>query len=176
MSISTEAIWGLRMLKKCSIENYAEWAVGQLEKGVDSKNLRILAGIELKSSLFEAEDYFQRAVHELHLTEPSKKIAIEAYSACIAEQIIERKVPARAGVKMLFRICSECDYPKNLMIWFNLDAACDDVHYGSEPITYPGLTKENLEERVINEARAFVEQHRQAIIGKSDDGHRPPLH
>jgi hypothetical protein len=160
MRISTEAIWGLRAMKKCSIEHYAEWAAGALEEGFDSRNLRILAGIELKSSLFEAEDYFQRTANELRLIEPPKETAMKAYSSCVAEQILERKMPAREGVKMLFRVCIECGYPKYLMMWYSLDEACDDVDYGNYPFSYPGLTKENLEDTVFKEAKEFIDRHK----------------
>jgi hypothetical protein len=163
MHVSTETIWGLRVLQKCWAEHYAEWAVGMLEAGYDSKNLRMLAGIEPRSSVFEAEDYFQRTVSELGLTEPLKETAIKAYSIYVAEQIIGRKVPARDGVKMLFRVCMESDYPKYLMIWFNLDDACDDIRCGGEPWSYPGLTKDNLEATVIKEAKAFIEDQREQI-------------
>ena len=118
------------------------------------------AGIESKSSVFEAEEYFQRTLKELGLVEPCKEAAYKAYSIHVAERIIERKVPARDGVKMLFRVCSESNYPKDMIVWFNLDDACDDVHYGNEPFTYPGLTKDNLEETVITEAKAFVAEQR----------------
>jgi hypothetical protein len=160
MRISTEAIWGLRAMRKCWAEHYAEWATTQLEAGCDSKHLRILAGLVSKSSVFEAEEYFHQTIHELGLTEPSKEIAMKAYCVYVAEQIIERKVAARDGVKMLFSVYIDSDYPKNLWIWFNLDDACDDVHYGHEPYTYPGLTKKNLEEMVIKEAKLFVEEQR----------------
>ena len=156
MRISTEAIWGLRAMRKCRAEHYADWAITMLEAGHDSKHLRVLAGIESKSSVFEAEEYFQQTAAELGLEEPSNESAMKAYCIYVAEQIVERKVAARDGVTMLFLVCMDADYPKNLMIWFHPHDACEDLRYGYEPYSYPGLTKMNLEETVIKEAMDFV--------------------
>jgi hypothetical protein len=160
MAPSTAAIWGLRTMKECHSGDYIAWAVGLLESGFDSRHLRILAGLDGNASLFETEDYFARTNRELGLSVPSKEEAIRAYSVHIAEQIVDARLSPRDGVKRLFNLCTACDYPPYLSIWFALDDACDHLEYGSEPFTYPGLSEENLRETVIKEARKFIAEQK----------------
>ena len=160
MIVSTTSIWGFRVMKKCTSDDYVNWAVGMLESGSDSKHLRILAGLESSTSLFETEDFFARSIKEIELFEPSREEAIRGYSVYVAGQIVRREVPAREGVKRLFQLCVACDYPGYLNNWYTLDDACHDIEYGNYPYYYPSLTKDNLQETVLGIARKFLEEQK----------------
>lgn len=157
---TTAGIFGLRAMQKGLAEDYADWAVGMLESGSDSKSLRILAGLTKTDSCFEAEEYFRKAISEIGISEPTKEKAFHDYAVYCAERIVDEKIDIRNGVKRLYSLCVEADYPKWLMIWFELDDALDDVFYRNEPYSYPGLTEANMKEKVIEEAKRFIGENK----------------
>ena len=95
-------------------------------------------------------------------------MAIREYALYRAEQIVEGKLPARDGVKLLFHLCMDCNYPADFMVWYNLDEGCDLIACGDEPWTFPGLTHDNIEQTIRKVAKDFIDSQRR-------NAHGPPL-
>ncbi len=154
--ITTDVIFGLRALERGTTATYVDWATGMLEKGADSRSLRILAGLELSISVFEAKDYFLKAIAELGIREPEKSHAITGYAAYLAERLIDNLIPQETVIMRLSELCCVSGYPANLMIWYELYDALRDIEYGGEPWSYPGLTKQNAPGIIAQEAAKFL--------------------
>ncbi|MBW4694030.1 MAG: hypothetical protein KME27_19975 [Lyngbya sp. HA4199-MV5] len=159
MSNSTNAIFGKRALHQVFADDYIDWAIELLVQGYDSPNLRILAGLDRRSSVFDIETYFIHAIKELEIEEPEPKAAVRAYACEMAQQIIDGQFTSlRAVVRALYQIWLNTDYDPNYAIWLTLDDALDSLYAGEYPYSYPSATLENFEAIVQQEAARFVSQ------------------
>lgn len=156
MALSTSALFFARANNRLSASDCVDWAVAMLEQGRDSKSLRILAGLDA-SSVFEAEDFFQRAVRELQIKEPDASTATRAYACELAQRLAAGTLDPTESVHRLYEICVAADYPSELMVWYELDDAVADVTAGHYPWAYQTLTRENLPEVVRKEAQIFID-------------------
>lgn len=156
MDNSLTAIFGKRALNRTSATDYVDWATEMLVHGHDSRSLRILAGLDKFTYTADAEDYFVRAIHELGLDMPERDTAIRSYACKIVEKMIDGRITCRTGVGMLYQICVASDYPRELIVWYQLADALDSIKYGFYPHTYPTATSENFDELAKHEAEHFV--------------------
>ena len=125
-------------------------------EGYDSRSLRILAGLDMFASGFEAEAYFLQSIAELNLTPPNPDRAIRAYACEVARRIIEDKITAEQGVRTLFEICIAAEYAQDFIIWLSLDDALDSLLSGNYPFTYESATLDNFGEIAKHEAANFI--------------------
>jgi hypothetical protein len=146
----------MRAIGKISAEDYAVWAGEMLVQNHDSTSLRILAGLNRRDSIFEAQDYFLRAMKELNLEEPEPDAAVREYARETAKQIIDGQIEPQQGVRALYQICVATEYPEELMIWYELDDALDCLIASGYPYTYETATLENFDSIVKEEAKKFV--------------------
>jgi len=156
MPLSTKAIFGKRVLSQLSAGDYIEWAGEMLVQGFDSHHLRILAGLDNSTSVFEAEERFLRCSTELEITAPDPETAIRAYACEIAQQLIAGRLTGREGVRALYQICRATEYDPDFLIWYDLDDAFDHLRAGDYPYTYPSATLENYNEVAKQEAEKFI--------------------
>jgi hypothetical protein len=132
----------------------------------------MLAGLEGSANTFQADEYFVRAVRELGIREPGRDEAMYAYACDVAQMILEAKIDPVLGVRLLYRICVEAQYPAELMVWFQLDDALDDLQAGAYPWTYESATPENISEIIGLEARRFLELCRTAEQSRGADAQK----
>ncbi len=69
-----------------------DWAIKCLEKGFDSKSLRMLASTTNLDSAFQSADYFNRILKELDWNEIDRCACLLKYAKILAREIIEDKV------------------------------------------------------------------------------------
>ena len=158
MPLSTATVFGRRAMNRVTAADYVEWATGMLTDGHDSRNLRMLAGLDERGSVFEAEEHFSKALRELRIPEPDETGKLRAYSCDLARQIVDGTLAAEAGVKALYQVCLATDYARPFMIWLYLDDALDSIRAGEYPHTYEKATAANFGDIVKMEAQRFVEQ------------------
>ena len=158
MALSTRALFGKRALSKLSASDYVDWAIEMLVQGYDSHALCILAGFERSASVFEADDYFQRAVVELGLSSPDDSSAVRAYACEIAQQVVVGQLAGQEGVRALYQICRATEYDRDYLIWLELDDALDSLLAGEHPYTYESATLENFDRVAKQEAEKFIAQ------------------
>lgn len=159
MKMSTSAIQAKYVLGRGQAADYIDWAVVALTEGLDSKNLRILAGLDRFVSPFEAEEYFLKARKELSLPEPTKEEAIRAYAVHIARGLLEPDSDFGTLVRMLSELCSSNDYPKCLMVWYNLDDGLCDIKTGGYPHSFESLYGADPRIVVEKTAREFIQNN-----------------
>ncbi len=115
-----------RWLKK---EDISDWAIKCLEKGFDSKNLRILASTNNFDSPFKTDDYFNRTLKELGWDKIERTDCLMEYSKILAQRIVEDRVDAIETSKVIYRILIELDYPSELQAWFEIDEMIFDYNH-----------------------------------------------
>ncbi len=112
--------------------DYVDWAIACLEDDFDSKNLRMLAGMEKQSYSYEVEEKFRRALTELGWKYPSEKETLQNYVKDLAKAIVIGKVNPAEGCHKIYNVVAFLEYPKELSSWIYLDE-------GLEPETYETL-------------------------------------
>jgi len=76
-----------------------ELGVSGLEEGLDSPNLRILAGLSKNESPFQIEHYFGLAIEELDLELPDKRVAAIEYALALVDEILDGKRDVIQGTR-----------------------------------------------------------------------------
>ncbi len=144
-------------MSQITAEDYIDWAVEMLEQGYDFRQLRILAVLDRKTtSRLEAGDYFLRCMKELNLPAPDSEKAILAYAREAAQEIVEENIPARKGVRNMFKFCLATDYDHDFVIWLELDDALDLLIEGEDSYSYESATLENFDSIAKLEAEKFI--------------------
>lgn len=158
MTISTPTIQARHAMGRASAGDYIDWAADALAAGTDSRNLRILAGLDRFVSTFEAEEHFMKAREELGLVAPDRDQALKDYAVHLAEQILEPDSKYPELVAQLAELCWTNDYPGFLMDWYSLDDGLDNALAGEYPWGYEALYQADPRKVVTHVARAFIDQ------------------
>jgi hypothetical protein len=88
MNAATNKFLADRFLGNVTWEDYVTWAVGCLESGLDSKNIRILASLETPFYSSEVKEYFDRSLQDLGWKQPGRLECLIEYARSIAEHIV----------------------------------------------------------------------------------------
>lgn len=140
-----------------SAKDFSDWAIDCLEKGIDSKNIRILASMFNAQSVSEIEDYFFRSLSDLNWKLPAKEDFLPQYTNLIAKQILNKEIDAVSGCHEIYKVYRTLDYKKELRDW-------EYLNMGMHPETYEDLVIEKngfaefflLEEAIREEAAKLI--------------------
>ncbi len=80
------------------------WAGLALERGDDSRSLRVLAGCDSRSDFDDIEELFRRACDELGIDEVEKHNVIRRFAARSCRAIVDGTMPPRSGLCTLLKI------------------------------------------------------------------------
>jgi hypothetical protein len=157
MNSSTNALLGKRAICHIFATDYIDWAEEMLIQGYDTPNLRILAGLDRKNSIFAVEQYFHTAIKELNIEEIEPNTAVRIYACEVAKQIINGEIKSsQQAIEALYQIYVGTDYDSDYMIWSELDDAFASIRAGEYPYTYPSATLENFAAILKQEATKFI--------------------
>lgn len=110
-------------------EELPDWAIKCLEKGFDSKSLRILASMSRKDSSSELDTYFQRSLKELGWNQIEERDYLMRYTEIIAEEIVHNKInPIKAALE-IYDILKYLDYPDKLYGFIEVGEMIWDYEY-----------------------------------------------
>ena len=112
------------------VEDISEWAVKCLEKGYDSKSLRILTSMpESLYSSSETDQYFQRSLKELSWDDLKPKDYLKLYAKILAREILENKLNPIKAARDIYGIIQDLEYPSELCFWSEVDLMVWDYEY-----------------------------------------------
>lgn len=131
-------------------EAYVDWAVEALVDGLDTPNLRILAGLQKPLIWGEVDHYFELALSELCIPIPGDEETVRSYLRDIAGDIVAGAIPPSEGCREVYRISVDLDYPDDLRPWLHLDD-------GLDPETYDDLMGPTLDAAILKEAARLLE-------------------
>lgn len=81
------------------IDQLPKLAVNALEEGLDTKALRILAGLDSNNGSYQIEHYFKLSLEELMIKIPDKRQAALDYACAIAEEIFDGQKEIIQGIR-----------------------------------------------------------------------------
>ncbi len=137
-------------------EEPADWAIKCLEKGYDSKSLRMLASISKWESSSVAGDYFQRTLKELGWDKISQTDYLMKYAKILAQETIENKIDPIQASKDIYQILIELVYPAELHGWFEIDEMIWDYeHFVKTGVKYYHY---HSKEKLIDEIKRVSEE------------------
>ena len=149
VNVETNNLLAGRYLGWLTYEEYVDWAVGCLESGLDSKNIRILASLRKPLYSSEVENYFNRSLHDLGWHLPDRKECLMEYARGSAREIVTGTISPLDGCRKIYRVVVSLQYPKELMPWVYLDE-------GLEPDTYSDLSGAAWDTAIVKEAERFM--------------------
>lgn len=139
---------------KAQIEakDYIDWAFSMLKNNYSSPTLNMLAFLKEPLNMFEAEQYFNRTVDELNLTEPPLEVQINAQTQYLLQQIITNKEYAIDNAYELYKIYRDnFGYEEDkTILWLYLTDMDGDLEYGDNINKY---TKESIEQSIVQAAK-----------------------
>ena len=105
-------------LQKASSDDYVDWAIDCLEEGLDSKSLRLLAGMSKTHSITaDFEDLFRQSLSELNWNYLDKKESLFNLAKEIAKQILSGEIESVEAVDRIHEVYVQLGYPAKLEMW-----------------------------------------------------------
>ncbi len=139
-----------RVAGTVSADDYINWASSALEQGLDTPNLRILAGLPSSTWRSDAEPYFDRALNELQIYVGDKEEILREYAKLIARKIINGELTAETGAERIeHEVLRPLGHPKDLQPWCFLSG-------GLDPTTFDTLTATELKRVAHEEALKMI--------------------
>ena len=148
-----------RHMERACGQECVDWAIGLLERGVESPSLLLLAGLTPPLNHFEIRALRERALEEI---EPAELSIADPVMAYVIETVAAARWDADALRLAFDRITSlaiELGYPHDLRPFYNLHFAAEDLLRGDEQWYWPGATRENIDQIMRDEAEGFLARH-----------------
>jgi hypothetical protein len=142
-------------------KHYLPWALSMLEREQDFLSLSILASLRPPYNLFEIEDYFQRTLKELSLSELSEQECTEYLIYTRLQKIVQHEEMALTEANHLYTMFIELDCPTELVAWLEISDMIDDYRYGDN---YFNITDEIIHTTIMKEAKSQLEYYRKKIL------------
>jgi hypothetical protein len=134
-------------------EELVDWAVSELVDGLDTPNLRILAGLSFPHCRSEVEQYFAWVMDDLGYPLLGREEAVRNYVRLVAEAILAGTLPPLEGFNEVYAIAAREDFPSYLGEWVDLGFEIErlwDLEPGVDSEPEPAL------DQVIELARRFL--------------------
>lgn len=136
--------------KKVEPVDYINWAIKMIENSDTSTSLNILSSLSEPLNIFEVEDYFNRAVRELGVEEPSQDDCSKYYFWYLVKQITDNESNAINYAYEIYQVVREEFVSEELNVWYEISAMIDDYQYGDN---VEGITREALITSIVKEAK-----------------------
>lgn len=153
----TFEIFAERTLKDFDSKKFVVWAVAVMELGFETENLYILAGLDYDSTE-EREEYFWKCIEELELeVEKDEGKLINKCALIIANRAIRKEIDITYALSKMVEIVWVSDYDRRYLAFYTIDEDWDSLKYDNSTRWNSDLTKENLEELILEEMKLFVQ-------------------
>lgn len=110
-------------------ESTPDWAIRCLEKGFDSKSLRMLASMNEANSASELSEYMNRSLRELGWDEIEKQTYLMRRAEILAEEIVKDETEPIKASREIYQILINLDYPSRLHGWYEIDEMIWDYEH-----------------------------------------------
>ena len=159
--MKTDTLLLHRSLGAALPQDYIDWAVDQLASGVDTPNIRILAGLSAKLDTEEIESYFRKVCLELGIDAPLKTAHFNGTVRLIRRAYDCREISASDAIDRMYDLYIESDFGDSLLsIWDNIieelalkGSGDGGYFYPPDLLDSPGrlfITEFSLLERALN--------------------------
>ncbi|MEK3955821.1 hypothetical protein [Psychrobacillus sp. FSL K6-1464] len=137
-------------------KDYVNWSINLLENDVSSPSVNIISSFLNGESIFEVEEYFNRALNELEIQKPTFEICARAYIGHLANKIIKENNHSFTfdfAYKIYRIVASDLDYPDDLMEWYEISEMIDEQRNGDIPLEF---NESQVISTIKNEANIFL--------------------
>lgn len=137
----------VRSSGRAIMEDYVEWALSELESGLDTPNLRILAGLAQPLYSVDVERYFKRTLADLKIELPSDDLFLRQYVCQLARDIVSGAMSPTEGCRKIVGLWFHLDHTPELRNW---DVLEDDLY------VYGGKGGDGMNSAIVKEAKALL--------------------
>ena len=149
--------WG-RAVGAATDEDVVAWALAEITVGPGTPSLAALATLRPPFNHLEAEDLLARALSELGSAEPDSAVSYREFLCETGLAIVEQRLTAREGCARLAGAHGGYIGRRELQPFWLLELGIHDLEGGGPQFYYDGLTSDNFDDLVRNEARLLVEK------------------
>ena len=162
----TEILLAKKLLSNFDSKNYVDWAISVMERGIESENLFVLAGLDNEDTEIR-EKYFRKVVEEIKIDINYEDFTLlQNYAKFIAEKVVNGTLSQSKGLSIMNEIVKKSDYDSRYMQFFELDEDLDYLNYSNNTIFNSELTIENKGEYILEEFKLFIELENLKIDNK----------
>ncbi|HRH40943.1 MAG TPA: hypothetical protein PKY82_04810 [Pyrinomonadaceae bacterium] len=122
MNEITKQLFARIYLDKITSDNFVDWAIDCLEEGLDTKSLRLLAGLD-KNHPIEADfnELFRKSLDELGWKYLGEKEVLLDHAQNLAKKILSGELDPIKGSEQIHQIYIQLHFPDELQYWRYLD-------------------------------------------------------
>lgn len=152
VSDSTESLLLRRALGRACPQDYVDWAIDQICRGIDSSNLRILAGLNLRFDRDEVESYFLLSCRDLGIVHTDDAVAPLDVAGLIRRFYEQGRISSDETIEMMAELYESSEYQEELLApWYSMreELSCGDGYF------YPTAALQSVEVAVRREWGLF---------------------
>jgi hypothetical protein len=142
---STYKVLAAKARERDSIEEWIGWALEMMEAGYETEHLVILAGISPRSNHVNADGIIDKALNELSLDTLTKDETIYGYVYYLIDQALHAKMYTMDVLRILRDVCRDRDYDSELMPFYFLAYAKEDLDSIGEQFYWDGADRGNID-------------------------------
>lgn len=152
VSDSTESLLLRRALGRAGPQDYVDWAIDQICRGIDSSNLRILAGLNLRFDRDEVEPYFLLSCRDLGMVHIDAAVAPLDVTQLIRRSYEQGRISSDETIEMMAELYESLEYHEELLApWYSMR---EELSWG-EGYLYPTVEFQSVEVAVRREWGLF---------------------
>ncbi len=104
----------------------SDWAIAQLERGKDGKNLEILASELTATSVNDLRERLIAAIVEIWESLPDEETAVRKYSDSVMQSIVDGDIAPYEGASIFHNFPSEFDFTYDYLYWAHEEMRAQD--------------------------------------------------
>ena len=135
-----------------------DWAIELLRSGIETENIYMLASFSKPVDSREIKPYVSAVLKDLNLVENEGNDAVISKIKYHLVEIIHDHA-IRSNLKEIYNICIQNGYPDDLMKFYLLYNAWDELDSMDVNFYYDGATKSNIEEIIKDKARNWLDEN-----------------
>lgn len=132
-----------------SVEAWKDWALEMMEAGFETEHLILLAGLSTDVNHFKLDEIIRNALKELSLDAMPEKEIVYGYVYYLVDQALSSKMSTKAVLGTLRDLCRDRDYDKELLNFYLLAYAQQELEEAGEQFYWEGANNDNMD-TIIN--------------------------
>jgi len=146
--METGVLYYKKFERKVLASDYIDWAFYMIHNGMSNPSLNILVSLTEPLNIFEVEEYFNRALNELAIVEPSYEESARQYVRYLLRQIVADPSIAIDNAYAIYIIAREHCLNEEV-IWFEISEMIDDFMYGDN---LQNITRTDIDRIIVQES------------------------
>lgn len=156
METETEVLYYKKVEGTVLAIDYIEWAFTMLHNRMSTPSLNILASLTEPLNIFEIEEYFNRALYELDITEPSYEDSAKHYVRYLLRQIVDDPSIAIDNANEVYTIARGHFLGEEHDRWYEVSELIDDFLYGDNS---KNITRAYLTQFILQVSKQQLDHH-----------------